>query len=203
MSDLNQSQRLISRAVLEATNGTLHGPQQLVDAFYPELRRLAAAKMRKQPSSHTWRPTELVSELYLELVKINALRPVKSKDQRERSAFFALAGQAMHWLLVRHTRRLSWKAEREELPASLADAAPGAHQLAELDDLLEGLASIDHQLRLVVELRVFEGLSIEECAERVGSSVSTVTRNWRFAKRWLQNRLSPGEFAANELAGEP
>ena len=137
MSDLNQSQRLISRAVLEATNGTLHGPQQLVDAFYPELRRLAAAKMRKQPSSHTWRPTELVSELYLELVKINALRPVKSKDQRERSAFFALAGQAMHWLLVRHTRRLSWKAEREELPASLADAAPGADQLAELDDLLE------------------------------------------------------------------
>jgi len=52
-------------------------------------------------------------------------------------------------------------------------------------------------------VRVIEGLSIEECAERVGSSVSTVTRNWRFANRWLQNRLSPGEFAANELAGEP
>jgi RNA polymerase sigma factor (TIGR02999 family) len=200
MSDLNQSQQLISRAVSDATNGTLQGPQQLVDAFYPELRRLAAAKMRSQPAGHTWRPTELVSELYLELVKVNALRPVKSKDQREKSAFFALAGQAMHWLLVRHTRRLSWKADRQELPASLADSSPGAHKLAELEDLLEDLASIDHQLRLVVELRVFEGLSIEECAERLDCSVSTVTRNWRFAKRWLQGRLSPAEIPPEELA---
>ena len=155
----SQSQRLISRVVSDASNGTLHGPEQLVDAFYPELKRLAAAKMRRQPADHTWRPTELVSELYLELVKIDALRPVKSGDERERSAFFALAGQAMHWLLVRHTRRLSWKADREEIPASLADSAPGAHKLTELEDLLEGLAAIDAQLRSVVELRVFEGLS--------------------------------------------
>ena len=71
----SQSQRLISRVVSDASNGTLHGPEQLVDAFYPELKRLAAAKMRRQPADHTWRPTELVSELYLELVKIDALGP--------------------------------------------------------------------------------------------------------------------------------
>jgi RNA polymerase sigma factor (TIGR02999 family) len=201
MSDLNLSQKLITHAVSAATSGTLEGPEQLIDAFYPELKRLAAAKMRRQPADHTWRPTELVNELYLELVKVNALRPVRSKDEREKSAFFALASQAMHWLLVRHTRRLSWKADLEELSVSLADSSPGAHLLSELDDVLDGLADIDPQLRSVVELRVFEGLSIEECAERLGCSVSTVTRNWRFAKRWLQNHLAPG-VARTGAAGE-
>ena len=201
MSDLNLSQKLITHAVSAAASGTLEGPEQLIDAFYPELKRLAAAKMRRQPVDHTWRPTELVNELYLELVKVNALRPVRSKDEREKSAFFALASQAMHWLLVRHTRRLSWKAELEELSVSLVDSSPGAHLLSELDDVLDGLAAIDPQLRSVVELRVFEGLSIEECAERLGCSVSTVTRNWRFAKRWLQNRLAPG-VARSGVAGE-
>lgn len=200
MSQLNANQQLISRVISDATNGTLHGPEQLVDAFYPELKRLAAAKMRRQPAGHTWRPTELVSELYLELVQINALRPVKSKDQREKSAFFALAGQAMHWLLIRRTRRLSWRVELQELPISLADSSPGAHKLAELDNLLDSLAGIDNQLRSVVELRVFEGLSMEECADRLGCSVSTVTRNWRFAKRWLQNRLVPAENPSGELS---
>ncbi|MEP6539854.1 MAG: ECF-type sigma factor [Bryobacteraceae bacterium] len=199
VSHLNQSQLLISRLLSDAGNGTLHGPEQLVTAFYPELKRMAAAKMRSQRAGHTWRPTELVSELYLELVKIEALRPVKSNDQREKSAFFSLAAQAMHWLLVRHTRRLSWKVHREEIPASLPDSSPGAHQLTELDELLGDLAAIDPQLRLVVELRVFEGLSIEECTGRLGCSISTVTRNWRFAKRWLQSRLGPGD-APSEVA---
>jgi RNA polymerase sigma factor (TIGR02999 family) len=201
MGDLSESQQLISRAVSDATNGTLEGAEQLIDAFYPELKRLAAARMRRQPADHTWRPSELVNELYLELIKVNALRPVRSKDQREKSAFFALAGQTMQWLLVRHTRRLSWRADVEELSPSLADSSPGAHMLAELDNVLDGLTAIDPQLRSVVELRVFEGLSIEECGQRLGCSVSTVTRNWRFAKRWLQNRLSPGRASAVEAAG--
>ena len=108
----------------------------------------------------------------------------------------------MHWLLVRHTRRLSWKADREEIPASLADSAPGAHKLTELEDLLEGLAAIDAQLRSVVELRVFEGLSIDECAQRLDCSISTVSRNWRFAKRWLQSRLGAVDDPANDAGGD-
>ena len=58
MSHLNQSQLLIWRVLSDAGNGTLHGPEQLVNAFYPELKRLAAAKMRSQRAGHTWRPTE-------------------------------------------------------------------------------------------------------------------------------------------------
>jgi RNA polymerase sigma factor (TIGR02999 family) len=191
MNEPTSSQQRITRACSDATNRTLSGPEQLIEAFYPELKRLAASKMRHEAADHTLQPTALVNELYLELLRVNALRPVKQQDTGQKSAFFALAGQVMHWLLIRHTRRLSWHAEMLALPDTLADHSPDTQRLVELESLLSELAAVDPQLRTVVELRVFEGLSIEECAERLGCSVSTITRNWRYAKLWLRNRLAP------------
>jgi len=191
MGDSTNSQQRISRALADASNRTLSGPEQLIEAFYPELKRLAASKMR-QTAGQTLQPTALVNELYIELLKVNALRSVKSQDPREKAAFFALAAQVMHWLLNRHTRRLSSRVEMQELPEYLADTSAGIQRLAELDTLFVQLAAKDPQLRMVVELRVFEGLSIEECSARLGCSVSTVTRNWRYAKLWLRERLEPG-----------
>jgi RNA polymerase sigma factor (TIGR02999 family) len=191
MNEPTSSQQRITRACSDATNRTLSGPEQLIEAFYPELKRLAASKMRHEAADHTLQPTALVNELYLELLRVNALRPVKQQDTGQKSAFFALAGQVMHWLLIRHTRRLSWHAEMLALPDTLADHSPDTQRLVELESLLAELAAVDPQLRTVVELRVFEGLSIEECAERLGCSVSTITRNWRYAKLWLRNRLAP------------
>jgi RNA polymerase sigma-70 factor (ECF subfamily) len=195
------SQHRITQVLSEAANRTLSGPEQLIEAFYPELKRLAASKMRRQTPDHTLQPTALVNELYLELLKVSTLRSVKSRDPHDKSAFFALAGQVMHWLLVRHTRRLSWHAEMQELPECLADPSMGIQRLTELDRLLEELAAVDPKLRTVVELRVFEGLSIEESSERLDCSVTTVTRNWRYAKLWLRDRLAPG-MANVEVAGE-
>ena len=191
MCEPTLSQQRITRAWCDATNRTLSGPEQLIEAFYPELKRLAASKMRNEATDHTLQPTALVNELYLELLRANALRPVKPQDKRQKSAFFALAGQVMHWLLIRHTRRLSWHAQMHALPDTLADHSAGTQRLVELESLLAELAAMDPQLRAVVELRVFEGLSIEECSERLRCSVSTITRNWRYAKLWLQDRLAP------------
>ncbi|HZQ53585.1 MAG TPA: ECF-type sigma factor [Bryobacteraceae bacterium] len=191
-----ESQQRIKRACSDFSDGTLSGPDQLFEAFYPELKRLAAAKMRREPAGHTLQPTALVNELYLELLKVNALRSVKPNDSRQKSAFFALAGQVMRWLLIRHTRRLSWHAEPVEFPSALADSKPSIAHLLEVEGILNELAAIDPQLRTVVELRVFEGLSIEECSERLECSVSTVTRNWRYAKLWLRDRLNGGEPSA-------
>jgi len=191
MGDPIDPHQRITRALSDAADRTLSGPEQLIEAFYPELKRLAASVMRRETSDHTLQPTALVNELYLELLKIDALRSVKSRDPRQKSAFFAMAGQAMRWLLIRHTRRLSRRVEMHELDESLAYPSAGLQRLSELDRLLEQLAAVDPQLRAVVELRVFECLSIEEASERLGCSVSTVTRNWRYAKLWLRDRLDP------------
>ena len=201
MGDATDSQQRITRVLSDAADRTLSGPEQLIEAFYPELKRLAASVMRRETSDHTLQPTALVNELYLELLKVNALRSVKSQDPRQKSAFFAMAGQAMHWLLIRHTRRLSRRVEMQELNESLADPSAGIQRLSEIDRLLNQLAAVDPQLRAVVELRVFEGLSIEESSERLGCSVSTITRNWRYAKLWLRDRLAP-ETATGDTAGQ-
>ena len=186
------SHRQIARVVQDAANGTLSGPDELIEAFYPELKRLASTRMRAAAPGLSWQPTLLVNELYLELVKMKALRPVHPLDAVEKSAFFALAGQVMRWLLVRHVRLLSWKASKQEVSASLAERSPGVESVAQLDDLLAKLSAIDPQLRTVVELRVFEGLSIGESAERLGVSSRTVNRHWKFARIWLQHHLFPG-----------
>jgi DNA-directed RNA polymerase specialized sigma24 family protein len=41
----------------------------------------------------------------------------------------------------------------------------------------------------VVMLRFYTGLSFEETAGVVGTSVSTVKRQWRFASAWLAREL--------------
>ena len=61
---------------------------ELVDCLYPELHRIAASRMYRERQEHTWTPTILVNELYLELVKIRALRPA-DVDSSERTRSFA------------------------------------------------------------------------------------------------------------------
>ena len=152
---------------------------------------MAAIKMRKEVPDHSWQPTVLVNELYLELLKIKQLRPVDPANRGQKAAFFALAAQVMHCLLVRHTRPLKWKAEHVELPETMASGAAGVDRLIYLEDLLSTLSGFDPQLRIIVELKVFEQLSELEIAGRLNCSVRTVSRHWSFAKSWLQSKLYP------------
>ena len=65
----------------------------LADLFYPELRRLAAAKMRGERAEHTWQPTALVHELYLEMVKVRSLGMPSGSSEEERAAFLGIAAR--------------------------------------------------------------------------------------------------------------
>ena len=51
---------------------------------------------------------------------------------------------------------------------------------------LEGESPEDGQ---VVRLRFYAGLSIEQVADVLGVSTSTVERRWRFARAWLWRAL--------------
>jgi len=158
----------------------------LADLFYPELRRLAAAKMKGERVEHTLQPTALVHELYLELVRVRALGASGSGAEEERAAFLGLAGHMMKRLLIHHARPLHRRVQRvaigeEELPAVVS-----SESLQDVEDALSRLAEIDPRLRTVVELKVFEGLTGDEIARRLGCSRGTVSNSWSFAQRWLQ-----------------
>jgi RNA polymerase sigma factor (TIGR02999 family) len=158
---------------------------RLVEIFYPELRRIASARMRAERLDHTLQPTALVNQLYLELLKVKALRSSDGAD--EKTAFLGLAAYLMKRLLIHHARPLYKHAERTDLPDFPTPDSGTEQALLEIDDTLNRLAAINPALRQVVELRVFEGLTREEIARKMGCGTATVARYWTFARRWLQD----------------
>lgn len=169
-----------------------HGDQeaanQLVDMFYPQLRRLAAAHMRNEAAGHSWHPTLLVNELYLELIKINALQPTKGDEQQEKAAFFGLASLLMKRLLMQHARPLQRRVRKIDVTEDCL-ISNGLETMAAIESLLARLEAIQPRLRQVVECKAFEGLTTRETAERLGCGTATVDRDWTFARHWLQREL--------------
>lgn len=161
---------------------------KLTDLFYPELKRLAASHMRRERQGHSWQPTLLVNELYLELTKIKALRPADSPYEDDKAAFFALAGQLMRRLLIHHARPLAKKAVKVPLWQEM-EGNP-ERNLAEVENLLERLEAINPVIRTVVEMKVFEGYTAEEIAQKLNCATVTVNRHWQFARHWMKNELS-------------
>jgi RNA polymerase sigma factor (TIGR02999 family) len=180
---------VISKLMRAFRHGDRAAGGELADLFYLELRRLAAAKMKGERSAHTWQPTDLVHELYLQLVKVRALRD--SGSEGDRAAFLGLAGHMMKRLLIHHARPLYRRTGRVEISdEALLDS--NAESLQEVEDALARLAAVDPRLRTVVEMKVFEGLTGDEIARQLGCSRGTVSNCWRFAQRWLQEEWAPG-----------
>lgn len=178
----------------ELRAGSPDAAGKLVELFYPELRRLAASRMRTEGSNHTWQPTVLVNELYLELSRIRSLPPGPADAKSEKDQFFGLAAFLMQRLLAHHARPLRKRIERGTLADAPEPAGSGEQRLRELEDLLLRLGAIDPTLRAIVEMKVFEGLTRDEIAVRLGCSVRTVARHWEFAQQWLRSALSiPGD----------
>jgi RNA polymerase sigma factor (TIGR02999 family) len=184
----------VARLMASFRNGDPDAAGRLVELFYPELRRIAAARMRAERPDHTLQPTGVVHQLYLELVKIKALRPASSDGADEKAAFLGLAAYLMKQLLVHHARPLARRAEKVELSDLAGPHSSTGHSLVEIDDVLNRLADINPALRRVVELRVFEGLTREEIARKMGCGAATVSRHWSFARNWLEEAFvgTPG-----------
>ncbi len=174
-------------------NNTQPGPEDLglaaaYDLVYDELRRLAAYYMRRERSNHTLQPTALVNEAYLRLVK------QENQVFVNRTQFICLAANMMRRILVNHAvRRNRQKREGELLQVTLDRAvnefAEDSLNLLELDEALSKLAALNERQARIFELRFFGGLMIEEAAEVLETSPTTVKRDWQMAKLFLQREL--------------
>jgi RNA polymerase sigma factor (TIGR02999 family) len=156
---------------------------------YSELRAMARSHLRRERPGHTLQCTALVHEAYLRLA---TLREV---SWRNRAQFFAIAAQVMRHILVDHARaRRAGKRGADAKVVSLDEAltVPAAENLdlVALDQSLARLAAIDERKVRIVELRYFGGLSIDETAEAMGCSPTTVKREWTIAKAWLFRDLT-------------
>ena len=170
--------------------GNSDAASALVELFYPELRKLAAAQMNRERPDHTWQATVLVNELYLQLARIKALPPPGPDAESEKAAFLGLAGFLMKRLLIQHARPLYRRASKDGIPEQLETPTPDEQELREVEDLLERMGRIDPVLPRVVQMKIFEGLKREEIAVQLGCSLRTVARQWEFARTWLREAMS-------------
>jgi RNA polymerase sigma factor (TIGR02999 family) len=160
----------------------------LLPVLYAELRRLAGALTAQRAPGQTLTPTALVHEAYLRLVRH------QDPGWQGRRHFFGAAAQAMREILIEQARRKGrlkrgGRGRRVELAEGLAWIEPPADDILALDEAIGRLQAEDARLAEVVLLRYYSGLSVEETAAVVGVSVSTLTRDWRFARAWLAGFL--------------
>ena len=180
----------ITRLLADARGGDAQALGRVTDRLYLELAQLARREMQGERADHTLEPTALVHELWLRLLAEDA------PAFENRAHFFASAAVAIRRLLIEHARARSRQKrgggrERVELDEQAAPppAADRDERLLALHEALERLASFDAQKARLVELRFFAGCSVEEVAQVLGVSESTVAREWRLARAWLQDQL--------------
>lgn len=181
MSDIT---RLLQRAGAEGAH-----LDAVFEQLYPELRRLARARLQALRSGQTLTPTVLVNEAYMKMVQ--STEPLDLKSRRH---FFACAARAMRHIVIDSVR------------ASTADKRGGAaadvtlhdnitlpdntHQLLDLDLALHELGELDARQRELVEMRFFAGLPIHEIAELMEVSERTAWREWKRARAFLHAQLA-------------
>jgi RNA polymerase sigma factor (TIGR02999 family) len=170
-------------------NGDENAGARLVELVYPELRKLARHSMRSERAEHTLQPTALVNEALLRLLSN------ESVDWQSRAHFMAIAARQLRRVLVDHARmahRDKRGGDQVKLTLSAADAVGRGSEtdLMALNEALERLATLDPRSAQVVELRFFGGLEAQEAAEALGISVSTLKRDWEFARAWLKTELA-------------
>ena len=165
---------------------------QLLPLVYAELRRVAARQLRNERPDHTLQPTALIHEVYIRLVD------QRQVDWQNRAHFFGVSAQVMRRILVDHARRHGASKRGEGVRCVSIDeakdvaAASNDIPIVALDDALDRLEKVDSALAKIVELRAFGGLTIEEAAHVLSVSPSTVKRDWRTAKAWLNRELGSG-----------
>jgi len=179
----------ITQLLMNWSQGDKAALDQLVPLVYPELRRLAKRHMDRENSAHTLQTSALINEAYLKLVDQQNVK------WQNRAHFFAVAAQVMRHILVDHARTRNYaKRGGGALKLPLDEAAAlteqRAAQLIALDDALSDLSALDGRKSQIIELRFFGGLSLEETAEVMKISPSTVQREWRAAKAWLHHAMS-------------
>ena len=185
--------REVSQLLRAWGTGDLSAREDLVPLVHQELRKRAAAYLRRERRDHTLQPTALVNEAYLRLIGQDRVTWLN------RAQFFGVAAQIMRRILVDHARgRQAAKRPggvRVTLDEAVGVVQPIDCELLMLDAALQGLAALDERQAQIVELKYFGGLSEDEVAAVLSLSRATISREWQSARAWLYRRMTQGHAA--------
>lgn len=153
-------------------------------AYYPELKKIARARLRGSGLEGSLQTTALVHDSYLKLANGAGMRV------GDRLQFFAYSSRVLRSIvvdLVREQRALrrGGDAEIVTLDTAAGEGLPASADIETVNDALEDLAKLDPPLARLVEMRFFGGMSEDEIAEALGVSARTVSREWKKARALL------------------
>jgi RNA polymerase sigma factor (TIGR02999 family) len=161
-------------------------------ALYPDLRRIAHARLRSQGGVAHLDTTALVHESFLRLVDAAELALA------DRKHFFTYAAKTMRNIIIEFAREHCAQRRgggRRELQldtalASNLSGTDGDASLIAVNDALSALEAVDPALAQIVEMRYFAGYSEVEIADLIGSSERTVRRQWEKARAFMLATLN-------------
>jgi RNA polymerase sigma factor (TIGR02999 family) len=183
--------------MVAAANGDKAAADRLLPLVYAQLRSAAQQGLAGERAGHTLSATAIVHEAY---IKLSGPRQVPWEG---RGHFYAAAAEAMRQVLLDHAKGrlrlkrggggLDGEAARRRTATDFEDVAALSQQEPEqilrFDDLIRRLGIESPDGAAIVRLRFFAGLSVEQTAQVLGLSMSTVERRWAFARAWLFQRL--------------
>lgn len=182
--------RVMSSAKHEVTTllaaihaGNQEAKNQLFRVIERDLRVTAEAYLRRERPDHSLQATLLVDEAFVRLVD--------KGPWENRKHFYRTAARAMRRILIDHARKPKVDREVKELDKEVGGSLQP--DLVALDEALQRLALFDSRMAEVVELHHFGGRALQETAELLGVSRSTVKNDWTMAKAWLHRELTRGD----------
>src|SRR5882724_4275267 len=183
----------VTRLLVAWREGDETALERLVPLVEAELRRIARRYIRKERTGHTLEPTALINEAYLRLMEWNSV------EWQNRAHFFAVAAKMMRRILVSHALHRRRTDPGGTCFVTLSHAPyPSTGRVTDilaLDQAMIRLAEFDERKSRLVEMRFFGGLTEEETAEAMQSSIRTVQREWSMARAWLYRELGGPEIA--------
>jgi hypothetical protein len=161
---------------------------EILPFVYDELRRLARAKIAGEAPGNTLQTTALVHEAFAKIANYHGGLWRSERD------FVAAAAQAMRQVLVdraraKHALRRGGSARRADSAQLEQFSHKEPQQVPEVllvDRALDQLESKDPEKAMLVKLKYFVGLSLEEAAATIGISRSTAYRQWNCARVMLK-----------------
>jgi RNA polymerase sigma factor (TIGR02999 family) len=191
----------ITHLLQEWQNGSQDAFDRLVPLVYNELRALASRQLTREWRHDRLQITAVVTEAYLRLLD------QRDVDWKSRGHFFAIASQMMRRILIDHARlRTREKRGGVQTPAEFQEAltvadtrALDAVDVLDLDRALTKLDALDPGQARIIELRFFGGLTIEETADALALSPTTVKREWAIARGWLYRELTRNTRRAHHM----
>lgn len=166
------------------------GDREALDRLAPlvleDLRRMARGHLAGESDDHTLQPTALVSEVFVRLLGRRAVQ------WTNRAQFFGATTELMRFILVDYARRRRAEKRGYDVIKVALDEAPIPAPMIDAVDMValhEAMDRLDPQRRLIVERRVYFGLTHRQIGEELGLAEDTVKEKWAAIRARLYRDL--------------